>query len=162
MTSIYTQSSFYAESPNGRVKKAFQMMKGTNHMISQIKGVSNNIDPTIYHITSNMKRYNKSTGIIHSKHKSYRLKSSEMEKLLKNEEDETNEEENNEEENTKPKKVVKKVVKKAVKKVVKKDETSTSKAKKPKAKKLIVSGEKKKEVKKNKTSTSTLKKAEFK
>ena len=157
MTYISTQSSFYAESPNGRVKKAFQMMKGTNHMISQIKGVSNNIDPTIYHITSNMKRYNRSTGIIHSKHKSYRLKASEMEKLLKNEEDETNEEEN-----TKPKKVVKKAVKKVVKKVVKKDETSTSKAKKPKAKKPIVSGEKKKEVKKNKTSTSTLKKAEFK
>jgi len=116
MTYISTQSSFYAESPNGRVKKAFQMMKGTNHMISQIKGVSNNIDPTIYHITSNMKRYNKSTGIIHSKHKSYRLKSSEMEKLLKNEEDE--------EENTKPKKVVKKVVKKTKVSEVKKTPVS--------------------------------------
>jgi len=147
MTYISTQSSLYAELPNGRVKKAFHITKGTPDKISQIRGVSNNTDPNTYHITSNMKRYNRSTGIMHSKHKSYRLKASEMKELLKNEEDENNEEENNEEE--KPvKKVVKKAVKKTVKKTVKKDETSTSKAKKPKATKPLVSGEKKKEVKK--------------
>jgi len=82
MTSFYSQSISSIKSPH-QIKKSFQIIKGRNDMISQIKGISNNEDPNIYHITSNMKQYNKNTGIIHSKHKSYRLKSSEILNLFK-------------------------------------------------------------------------------
>jgi len=65
------------------VKKSFQIIQGNNHSISQIRGMSNNNDPNTYSIRSNFQKYNKDTGIMHSRHKSYRLKSSEILNLFK-------------------------------------------------------------------------------
>ena len=72
----------HTENQNGKKKSSFHVIKGTNGEVSQIIGVSNNIDPSTYHIQMDIKKLNKDTGMMRSAHKVFKMKSSNILNLL--------------------------------------------------------------------------------
>jgi hypothetical protein len=82
MRFFYKGSVSSFKNHDGREKKSFEVIKGKNGEIRQIRGVSNNKDPSIYHIQKKEERIN-DLGIIHSKQCSFKLKAANIAKLLK-------------------------------------------------------------------------------
>lgn len=69
---------------NGKKKSSFKIIKGKNGEIHQIKGITSNNDPNILNIHENIQKLNKETGIIRAKHRTFKIKSSDISTLLKN------------------------------------------------------------------------------
>lgn len=69
---------------NGKKKASFKIIKGKNGEIHQIKGITSNNDPNILNIHENIQKLNKDTGIIKAKHRTFKIKSSDISTLLKN------------------------------------------------------------------------------
>ena len=72
---------------NGKKKSSFKIIKGKNGEIHQIKGITSNNDPNILNIQENIQKLNKETGIIRAKHRTFKIKSSDISTLLKNNSD---------------------------------------------------------------------------
>jgi hypothetical protein len=72
---------------NGKKKASFKIIKGKNGEIHQIKGSTSNNDPNILNIQENIQKLNKETGIIKAKHRTFKIKSSDISTLLKNNSD---------------------------------------------------------------------------
>jgi hypothetical protein len=82
MRFFYKGSVSSFKNNDGREKKSFEVIKGKNGEIKQIRGVSNSKDPSIFHIQKKEKRIN-DLGIIHSKQCSFKLKAENVANLLK-------------------------------------------------------------------------------
>lgn len=82
MPVFFKESIASFKNNNGREKKSFEVIKGRNGEIRQIRGVSNNNDPSIFLIEEKIKRIN-DHGIIHSNQRAFKLKSNDIIKLLK-------------------------------------------------------------------------------
>lgn len=84
MRFFYKESVSSFKNIDGKQKKSFEVIKGKNGEIKQIKGISNNNDPSIYHIHEKIQKINEH-GILHSKHQAFKLKSTDIINLLKDE-----------------------------------------------------------------------------
>ena len=148
MRFFYKGSVSSFKNNDGREKKSFEVIKGKNGEIKQIRGVSNNNDPSMFHIQEKEERIN-DLGILHSRQSSFKLKAANVAKLLKIEPSKVMKKESEESD-------VKKVMKKKseeldVKKIMKKkDMEKKSDVKKVMKKKPIMKKdmEKKSDVKK--------------
>lgn len=153
MSYFFSQSLSQVKNSTGKKYTKFQIVKGHDGHVNQIKGTTTNGE--VYHIEHDIKEKNDKTGMVHSQHKVYKIKSSDLKNILKESEKKPKStvkvitlKENPKKIITKKDKVtkVKKVkktekekkpttVKKVPKKVVKKDKTSSIKKVK-KAKKV--------------------------
>ena len=140
MSYFFSQSLSQVKNSTGKKYTKFQIVKGHDGHINQIKGETNNGD--IYHIEHDIKKKNDKTGMVHSQHKVYKIKSSDLQSILKESE-----------KATKATKEAKKIIilKESPKKVITKKDKVTKVAKVEKVKKT----KKPEKMKK----TSTLKKA---
>jgi hypothetical protein len=143
MSYFFSQSVSQVKNRTGKKYTKFQIVKGHDGHINQIKGETNNGD--LYHIEHDIKKKNHKTGMVHSQHKVYKIKSSDLQSILK-ESQKTNKE------TKEPKKVI--ILKKSPKKVITKKDKVTKVEKVKKVKKTST-GKKapKKIVKKEKSST---------
>jgi len=82
MPLLYSKSISTLRNNNGTKKSSFKIIKGDNHKIQQIKGKSDNINNGVYDINYDLHGINKHTGSIYQKHKSFKLKSSDILKLF--------------------------------------------------------------------------------
>ena len=120
MSYFFSQSLSQVKNSTGKKYTKFQIVKGHDGHINQIKGETNNGD--IYHIEHDIKKKNDKTGMVHSQHKVYKIKSSDLQSILKESE-----------KATKATKEAKKIIilkespKKAPKTVVKKEKASSEK-----------------------------------
>lgn len=144
MSYFYSQSFNQIRNSSGKKYTKFQIVKGNDGSINQIKGTSTNGD--LYHIQHNTKHRNSKTGIVHSQHRVYKIKSSDLKNILK----ESQKKPNNVKVITlkdKPKKVKSlkstKVVKVSEPKKVKKSKSTTTLKKKSEKKEKKVKSEKK-------------------
>lgn len=121
MSYFFSQSLSQVKNSSGKKYTKFQIVKGHDGTINQIKGETNNGD--LYHIQHNIKKKNDKTGMVHSQHKVYKIKSSDLQSILK--------------ESEKDKKATKKIIilKKTPKKVIPKKDKVTKVAKVEKVKK---------------------------
>jgi hypothetical protein len=78
---FFIQKSVSSIQQDGKKKTSFKIMKGTNDKIHQIKGMSSDNNPNIYTIIED--RSHKNNGKIITKHKEFKIKSSNIQKLLK-------------------------------------------------------------------------------
>jgi hypothetical protein len=78
---FFIQKSISSIQQDGKKKTSFKIMKGTNDKIHQIKGMSSDNNPNIYTIIED--RSHKNNGKIITKHKEFKIKSSNIQKLLK-------------------------------------------------------------------------------
>jgi hypothetical protein len=142
MSYFFSQSLSQVKNSSGKKYTKFQIVKGNDGHINQIKGETNNGD--IYHVEHDIKKKNDKTGMIMSQHKVYKIKSSDLQSILKESQKATKEKKE-------PKKVI--ILKKSPKKaIIKKDKvTKVEKVKKVK-KTSTVKKAPKKVVKKEKTS----------
>jgi len=139
MRFFYKESVSSFKNNNGKEKKSFEIIKGKNGELKQIQGISNNNDPSIYHIHEKIQKIN-NHGILHSKQRSFKLKSTDIINLLKDEPNtreeikDTKEEKKTNHELIKKNNIIKKDCEKKVKKpIIKKD--IEKKVKKPISKK---------------------------
>jgi len=152
MSYFFSQSLSQVKNSTGKKYTKFQIVKGHDGHINQIKGETNNGD--LYHIEHDIKKKNDKTGMIHSHHKVYKIKSSDLQSILKESEKASKDPKDSKKViilKETPKKVSKKTKVTKVEKVTKvKKVKKTEKVKKrPSVKK-----EPKKIVKKGKTSTT--------
>jgi hypothetical protein len=142
MSYFFSQSVSQVKNRTGKKYTKFQIVKGHDGHINQIKGETNNGD--LYRIEHDIKKKNDKTGMVHSQHKVYKIKSSDLQSILKESQKATKE-------TKEPKKVI--ILKKSPKKaIIKKDKvTKVEKVKKVK-KTSTVKKAPKKVVKKEKTS----------
>jgi hypothetical protein len=87
MSYFFSQSLSQVKNSTGKKYTKFQIVKGHDGHINQIKGETNNGD--IYHIEHDIKKKNDKTGMIHSQHKVYKIKSSDLQSILKESEKDT-------------------------------------------------------------------------
>jgi len=66
---------------SGKKYTKFQILKGHDGVINQIKGESN--DGNVFHIQHNVKKRNNKTGLVLQKHKVFKIKSSDLQNLIK-------------------------------------------------------------------------------
>jgi len=66
---------------SGKKYTKFQILKGHDGVINQIKGESN--DGNVFHIQHNLKKRNDKTGLVLQKHKVFKIKSSDLQNLIK-------------------------------------------------------------------------------
>jgi valyl-tRNA synthetase len=151
MSYFFSQSLSQVKNSTGKKYTKFQIVKGHDGHINQIKGETNNGD--IYHVEHDIKKKNDKTGMVISQHKVYKIKSSDLQSILKESQKATKATKD-------PKKIIilkespKKVSKKA--KVIKVEKvTKVTKVEKPEKVKKTSSVKKapKKVVKKEKTSS---------
>ena len=162
MSYFFSQSVSQVKNRTGKKYTKFQIVKGHDGTINQIKGETNNGD--LYHIQHDIKKKNDKTGMVHSQHKVYKIKSSDLQSILKESQKATKDNKKVIILKESPKKVISKkdkvtkvekvekvkktkkpekvkktsTVKKAPKKVVKKDKRSNiKKVKKVKVKEVI-------------------------
>lgn len=150
MSYFFSQSLSQVKNSTGKKYTKFQIVKGNDGHINQIKGETNNGD--IYHVEHDIKKKNDKTGMVISQHKVYKIKSSDLQSILKESQKDTNA--------TKatnatkdPKKVI--ILKESPKKVITKKDKVTKVEKVKKVKKTSsVKKAPKKVVKKEKTSST--------
>jgi hypothetical protein len=68
---------------NGKKKASFKIIKGKNGEIHQIKGITSDNNPDILNIRENIQKLDKESGIIRAKHRVFKIKSSDISTLLK-------------------------------------------------------------------------------
>lgn len=78
---FFIQKSVSSFQQNGKKKTSFKIMKGTEDNIHQIRGISSDNNPNIYTIIEN--KSHKNNGKIITKHKQFKIKASNIQKLLK-------------------------------------------------------------------------------
>ena len=83
MKFFYSQSVSTVKSSDGIKKKSFKIIKGKNNAIEEIKGISTNQNSDVFDINHEIKKKNIKTGKIYSKHRSFKLKSSDILNLFK-------------------------------------------------------------------------------
>lgn len=66
---------------SGKKYTKFQILKGHDGVINQIKGESN--DGNLFHIQHNVKKRNDKTGLVLQKHRVFKIKSSDLQNLIK-------------------------------------------------------------------------------
>ena len=81
MSYFFSQSLSQVKNITGKKYTKFQIVKGHDGHINQIKGTTTNGD--LYHIEHDIKDRNNKTGMIHSQHKVYKIKSSDLKNILK-------------------------------------------------------------------------------
>lgn len=140
MSYFFSQSLSQVKNSSGKKYTKFQIVKGHDGQVNQIKGETNNGD--LYHIQHDIKKKNDKTGMVHSQHKVYKIKSSDLQSILKESHRATNATKDH-------KKVI--ILKESPKKVISKKDKVTKVEKVEKVKKT----KKPEKVKK----TSTVKKA---
>jgi len=147
MSYFFSQSLSQVKNRTGKKYTKFQIVKGHDGQINQIKGESNNGD--LYHIQHDIKKKNDKTGMVHSHHKVYKIKSSDLQSILK-------ESQKGKKETKDHNKVI--ILKESPKKVISKKVTKVEKIKKTKEPEKVkktssVKKAPKKVVKKNKRSS---------
>ena len=65
---------------SGKKYTKFQILKGHDGVINQIKGESN--DGNVFHIQHDVKKRNNKTGLVLQKHKIFKIKSSDLQSLI--------------------------------------------------------------------------------
>ena len=83
MSFFYSQSISAVKSKDGSKKKSFRLIKGKNDTIEEIKGMTTNNNYEIFDVNHDIKKKNIESGKIYSKHKAFKLKSSDMLSLFK-------------------------------------------------------------------------------
>ncbi len=81
MSYFFSQSLSQVKNITGKKYTKFQIVKGHDGHINQIKGTTTNGD--LYTIEHDIKDRNNKTGMIHSQHKVYKIKSSDLKNILK-------------------------------------------------------------------------------
>ena len=81
MSYFFSQSLSQVKNSSGKKYTKFQILKGHDGQVNQIKGETNNGD--LYHIQHDIKKKNDKTGMVHSQHKVYKIKSSDLQSILK-------------------------------------------------------------------------------
>ena len=143
MSYFFSQSVSQVKNRTGKKYTKFQIVKGHDGHINQIKGETNNGD--LYRIEHDIKKKNDKTGMVHSQHKVYKIKSSDLQSILKESQKASNA-------TKEPKKVI--ILKKIPKKVITKKDKVTKVEKVKKVKKTsTVKKAPKKVVKKEKASS---------
>ena len=83
MTYFYSQSVSAIETSNGRKKKTFSVVKGKNNTVEEIQGISTNNNPNVYNIKHKVQKVNRMSGDVHMRQKLFKLKSSNIQDLLR-------------------------------------------------------------------------------
>ena len=83
MKFFYSRSVSSIKSSDGIKKKSFKIIKGKNNAIEEIKGITTNQNSDVFDINHEIKKKNIKTGKIYSKHRSFKLKSSDILNLFK-------------------------------------------------------------------------------
>ena len=125
--------------PNGKKITSFKVLKGKDGVISQVRGITSKENDSMYNIHMNVVK-KIDHGLIQKKHKSFKIKSSDLLTLLKESKSKNLKESSNIQKNKQIKEAENKVVREAEKKVVKQGE---KKVLKQGEKKVLKQGEKK-------------------
>jgi hypothetical protein len=88
MSYFFSQSLSQVKNRTGKKYTKFQIVKGHDGQVNQIKGETNNGD--LYHIEHDIKKKNDKTGMVHSQHKVYKIRSSDLQSILKESQRATN------------------------------------------------------------------------
>jgi site-specific DNA-cytosine methylase len=150
MRFLYSKTIQQLQKPNGKKVTAFKVLKGKDGMISQVKGVTSKENNSIYDINMNIIK-KMDYGVIQKKHRSFKIKSSDILTLLKESRSKNLKESSNKQikdGDKSEKKVVKKVVDKPEKKVTKKVVDKPEKKVTKKVVKKVVDKPEKKVIKK--------------
>lgn len=83
MRYFFKQSVSQLQNKDGMKKSSFEIIKGQNGEIHKLKGTTNNQNSGVYKITQDNMLQNKTTGIIHTKHRIFKIKSSDILSILK-------------------------------------------------------------------------------
>lgn len=81
MSYFMSKSLSQVRNSSGKKYTKFQILKGHDGVINQIKGESN--DGNVFHIQHNVKKRNNKTGLVLQKHKVFKIKSSDLQNLIK-------------------------------------------------------------------------------
>ena len=83
MRIFFQKTVAHSRNIDGKKKTEFEVIKGKDHMVHQIKGVSSNNNPDTYNVAERIKVLNKNSGKIMSKEHQYRMKSENILTLLR-------------------------------------------------------------------------------
>ena len=135
MRFLYSQSIQQIKKPDGKKITAFKVLKGKDGMISQVKGISSKENDSIYNVHMDVKKIDKE-GHIEKKHKTFKIKSSDILSLLKESHSKDLKESSNKKMND-VKEIKSNVVKNSKKLVLKKDKKVVADKKVKKDKKVV-------------------------
>jgi hypothetical protein len=83
MRIFFQKTVAHSRNIDGKKKTQFEVIKGKDQMVHQIKGVSLNNNPDTYNVAERIKVLNKNSGKIMSKEHQYRMKSENILSLLR-------------------------------------------------------------------------------
>jgi hypothetical protein len=83
MRIFFQKTVAHSRNIDGKKKTEFEVIKGKNQMVHQIKGVSLNNNPDTYDVSERIKVLNRNSGKIASKEHQYRMKSENILSLLR-------------------------------------------------------------------------------